>query len=220
MSERNVTLAIESAVAGGSISIFRGETEIAHWTGTSNVSKAEDLLWNIDILLTKNEVSMGQIDLIAVSAGPGSFTGIRIGIATALGLKAGLGIEMSSESCLWAMKDAFPTEGAVTAALPVGRDAVCVQAFFGTRTLGPTVQCEQSVLAPVGQPYTLTEDAFAALVGENNSDTFIVHERLFEMVQALPNAVNFGLNLAHAVGRICMKNRGVVVEPLFISKSF
>lgn len=219
MSERNITLAIESAVAGGSISLFRGESAIAHWTGTSNVSKAEDLLYNIDLLLRENGIARGEINLVAVSAGPGSFTGIRIGIATALGLKTGLGIKFSSESALKAMVDSVSVECPVSAALPVGRDAVCVQSF-GVRTLCPPVTYGQSARSPAGEPHTLTESAFAELVGDKSAEVFIVHERLFEKVQALPNAVNFGLNLAHAVGRICMNNRGVVVEPLFISKSF
>src|SRR5258708_18599521 len=96
------TLAIESAISGGSISLLKGR-EIANWIGSSNVSKAEDLLANIDHLLAANDIALNEIDLITVSAGPGSFTGIRIGIATALGLKAGLGIAMSSESALKAI---------------------------------------------------------------------------------------------------------------------
>ncbi|MEP6789475.1 MAG: hypothetical protein ABJB40_13635, partial [Acidobacteriota bacterium] len=49
-------LAIESAISGGSISLLKGLKEVANWTGTSNVSKAEDLLFNIDKMLTANEV--------------------------------------------------------------------------------------------------------------------------------------------------------------------
>ena len=44
------------------------------------------LFTNIDNILTKNNICIDQIDSIKVSCGPGSFTGIRIGIAAALGL--------------------------------------------------------------------------------------------------------------------------------------
>jgi len=118
----HVTLAVESAICGGSISLIRAGSEIANWVGSANVSKAEDLLVNIDAMLTSTNIAASDIDLIAVSAGPGSFTGIRIGIATALGLKAGLGIEMSSESALKAMAFTQPDVGCIVAALPVGPD--------------------------------------------------------------------------------------------------
>ncbi|MFT3745240.1 MAG: tRNA (adenosine(37)-N6)-threonylcarbamoyltransferase complex dimerization subunit type 1 TsaB [Pyrinomonadaceae bacterium] len=205
-----ITLALESAISGGSISLLRGDIEIAHWIGTSNVSKAEDLLFNIDLLLTNNGIGRQEINSIAVSAGPGSFTGIRIGIATALGLKAGLGIEMSSQSALDAMAFSAAIHGPVTAALPVGRDAVCVQSFIVSAD-GIAPQCE---------PYTVTEEAFIASVGGESSSTFLVHGRFYEKVSAFPNAVNVGWNLANSVGRYCRTARGVVVPPLFISKSF
>ena len=225
---KHVTLAIESAISGGSISLLRGGVEIANWIGSSNVSKAEDLLFNIDLLLTDNDISKRDIGFIAVSAGPGSFTGIRIGIATALGLKAGLGVEMSSESALKAMVFAAESEGDVTVALPVGRNAVCIQVFSGARTLcPPDVQDKianytsgQNVRLPIGEPSTITEEVFYAMVESDPSTTFLIHERLYEKVVMPSNVINFGLGLANAVGRICQLNRGVVVEPLFISKSF
>jgi hypothetical protein len=44
-------LAIESAISGGSISLQRDGVEIGGWVGESAVSKAEDLLANIDSLM-------------------------------------------------------------------------------------------------------------------------------------------------------------------------
>src|SRR5687768_3236700 len=96
-------LAIESAISGGSLSLIVDGSEAGHWIGTSGVSKAEELLVNIDHLLNKHCTLRAEIDLIAVSAGPGSFTGIRIGLATALGLKAGLQVSMASGSVLKAI---------------------------------------------------------------------------------------------------------------------
>src|SRR5690349_9675791 len=123
----NMVLAIESAICGGGISLLEDGTEIAGWTGSANMSKAEELLVNIDVTLKSANISRHEIDLIAVSAGPGSFTGIRIGLATALGLKAGLGAPMASESALKAMVWDRVEETPVTAILPVGRNAICLQ---------------------------------------------------------------------------------------------
>ena len=73
-------LAIESAIAGGSLSLIRGDVELGNWIGRADVSRAEEILVNIDAMLTACGVSKHDLDLIAVSAGPGSFTGIRIGM--------------------------------------------------------------------------------------------------------------------------------------------
>ncbi len=209
-NKSQIILAIESAINGGSISLLREGTEIAHWIGLSNVSKAEDLLANIDALLSENGVSRHEIDLLAVSAGPGSFTGIRIGLATALGLKAGLNISMSSDSVLKAMVASQTTSGTFIPALPVGRNAICVQSFE---------KADQSV-SPLDQPRTVTEDEFAKMIKVSEPAEFILHGSLYDKFQIGEEHVDFGTNLAFAIGHLCSQNPGTLTEPLFISKSF
>jgi tRNA threonylcarbamoyl adenosine modification protein YeaZ len=204
-----ITLAIESAISGGSISLLRGDLELGKWTGSSGVSRAEDLLADIDVLLTSKTIDRHTIGLIAVSAGPGSFTGIRIGVATALGLKGGLGATLSSASALSAMVHVTDINGQISAAVPIGRNALCLQAFDKTAT----------VTVPLDQPHTLSEEGFCTLVGASTS-TFILHPDIYEMVRPAPNIVNFGTNIAYAVGRMCRDQPGLMTEPLFISKSF
>ena len=206
----SVVLAIESAINGGSISLLQNGCEIANWIGSSNISKAEDLLVSIDELLTTANISRHDIDLIAVSAGPGSFTGIRIGLATALGLKAGLGIEMSSESAIKAMIYVLELDGEFVAAVPVGRNSVCVQPFTKS---GREVD-------PMGPPHSLADDAFIEYVGNNKNKQLILHASLYERCEPSPTTTNFGLNIAYAIGRICSQYPDHLTEPLFISKSF
>ena len=204
-----ITLAIESAIAGGSISLLTDDTEIDSWIGSSNVSKAEDLLANIDDILASNGLTAKDLDLIAVSAGPGSFTGIRIGIATALGLKVGLGIPVASQTTLAAMANYQSISGSVVAAVPVGRNAVCLQEF--NRTDG--------ALAGVDEPHTITEDKFLELVHRDKARLFLLHQSFFEKIVSTDNITGFSDNLAFAIGRICRENAGVVTPPLFISKT-
>lgn len=204
-----IILAIESAICGGSISLLRDGKEVANWIGSSNVSKAEDLLYNIDSILAANEFSRDVIDLIAVSAGPGSFTGIRIGLATALGIKAGLGIAMSSESALKAMVFAQPSFQRVIAALPVGRNTVCLQEF----------QRSEREVTAINEPHAIAETEFQKFVRSEKDTIFLLHAALHEKVKPSPLITNFGSNLAFAVGKICCENIGVVTKPLFISKA-
>ena len=215
----DLTLAIESAIAGGSLSLLDGSgREIANWIGgDADVARAEDLLVNIDSMLSSAGVAKQDLALVAVSAGPGSFTGIRIGIATALGLKTGLSIEMSSVSALdpicrnagtlpARVDDKYERAGSprsgVTVALPVGRNSICIQ------------RC--SVGSPVEDPRTVPERDFGELIGTGSQ--FILHRLLFEKYGTLPNTIDFGANIAYAIGRTATP--GVVTEPLFISKSF
>jgi tRNA threonylcarbamoyl adenosine modification protein YeaZ len=145
----HLTVAIEAAISGGSVSLLRGTAEMSHWIGEGTVAKAEELLDNIDQLFKSNNVTLDTIQMVAVSVGPGSFTGIRIGIATALGIKNGLGIRMSGTSVLRAMAMASDIRREeVTVAVPVGRGHVCFQSFGATidaviETAGPETLSSQ-----------------------------------------------------------------------------
>ena len=122
----NLTLGIEAAVAGGSLSIFAGDREVASFTHEQRVARAEDLLGNIDTLLASNQIDKRELSGVVVSAGPGSFTGIRIGIATAQGLGMGLKIPVLNVSLLHALACSSSLRGDVVAQVPMGRGMVCV----------------------------------------------------------------------------------------------
>jgi len=87
----SIVLAIESAIRGGSLCVHDGDRVIAELYGTGGVSRAEELLSSIDGVLRTAGVKPRDVETVAVSTGPGSFTGIRIGIATALGLRTATG---------------------------------------------------------------------------------------------------------------------------------
>lgn len=207
----NTILAIESAIAGGSLSLMRDGIEIGNWISDDDVSKGEELLVNIDELLRTTSTSKKDIDLIAVSAGPGSFTGIRIGIATALGLKNGLCVPMASQSAMHVIAATERGHEILTVAVPMGRKAVCVQSF-STLNTDP---------APIDASQTMKEtDFFDLAAGNSRKGSYIVHSVLFEMMEPSPKTVDFGRNIAHAIGLMCSRYPDVTTDPLFISKSF
>ncbi|MBK8304354.1 MAG: tRNA (adenosine(37)-N6)-threonylcarbamoyltransferase complex dimerization subunit type 1 TsaB [Pyrinomonadaceae bacterium] len=209
MKRPHIVLAIESAINGGSLSLLRDGYEISHWIGSASVSKAEALLVNIDAMLQKSGVSQNEINMVAVSAGPGSFTGIRIGIATALGLKNGLNIEMSSVSAMAAVVAATEVQGTLVAAVPTGRNAICVQDFKSNGNL-----------SSVSEPHTITEAAFADALRTKQDIHFVLHDSLCSFVDESTSFTNAGVNIAQSIGRYCSARPATVVEPLFVSKSF
>ena len=84
-----VWLGIETTSATGGIALLRDGKAIAEEYLPVIATHSEKVLPCISDLLEKTEVSQEEISGIAVSSGPGSYTGLRIGIATAIGLSAG-----------------------------------------------------------------------------------------------------------------------------------
>ena len=63
-------------------------------------SRAVTLLEDVDALLRQAGMHTGDIEALAVGVGPGSFTGVRIGLSTARGLALALGIPVAGLSTL------------------------------------------------------------------------------------------------------------------------
>lgn len=79
-------LAIETSTLTGSVALVSETQVISEVTLSVSVRHSERLLPAIDELLKNSGETLDNIDLFAVANGPGSFTGLRIGIATAQGL--------------------------------------------------------------------------------------------------------------------------------------
>jgi len=79
-------LGIESASLVASVAIVTDDVITAEYTVNQKKTHSQTLLPMIDEIVKMLEVPLESIDAIAVSGGPGSFTGLRIGSATAKGL--------------------------------------------------------------------------------------------------------------------------------------
>jgi len=200
-------LAIESAIAGGSFAFIKDGDRAAGWSGPSDVSRAEHLLPAIEETMIECGIDRSALSMIGVSAGPGSFTGIRIGMSTALGLAAGLRIPVASVSILKAM--AASAEGsAILAAVPMGRASICIQTF----SKGKATILENDL------PVTLTESDFVGHI-RNWKGTVVVHAALTGF-RGDREIFDVGLDLASLVGKYCQQHPNESERPLFISKSF
>jgi tRNA threonylcarbamoyladenosine biosynthesis protein TsaB len=71
-------------------------------------SRAVTLLEDVDALLRQAGARTGDIQGLAVGTGPGSFTGLRVGLATARGLALALGVPMAGVSTLDALAAGAP----------------------------------------------------------------------------------------------------------------
>src|SRR5262245_60617353 len=79
-------LALDTTTRAGSIALVENDQVLAERSGDGSRSHAERLPADLLSLLKACGSSLSQVDAFAVAAGPGSFTGLRIGIATMQGL--------------------------------------------------------------------------------------------------------------------------------------
>ena len=84
-------LALDSSGLVASVAVLEDDSCIAEYTINYKKTHSQTLLPMLDEVSRMIELDLNSIDAIAVAAGPGSFTGLRIGSATAKGLGQALG---------------------------------------------------------------------------------------------------------------------------------
>lgn len=89
-----IILGIESATGRAGVALGTDEGVIAGAQVTRGPRHAEVLMPAIDFVFTQAGIAVDDVDAIAVDVGPGLFTGLRVGIATANGLAQSLGKPM------------------------------------------------------------------------------------------------------------------------------
>ena len=157
MTAQPLLLAIETATAASGIALLRGETEIASRALATDRPPSELLLPAILALLEDAHVAIADVEAFAVSVGPGSFTGLRVGVATAKGLAFGGDRLMVAVPTLAALAlRADPAPGPIVALLDARRGEVYAAAYDGD--LGGAPRFGPVVLRPEA-----LADAIAAL---------------------------------------------------------
>lgn len=79
-------LGLESSAKAASAALCRDGELIAQYSQCSGLTHSRTLLPMVEDLLRNTETELSEVDAVAVARGPGSFTGIRIGVAAAKGL--------------------------------------------------------------------------------------------------------------------------------------
>jgi tRNA threonylcarbamoyladenosine biosynthesis protein TsaB len=84
--ETQIVLGLDTSSPLTSIAICKGAEVALSWTGELSETRSERLWVELDSRIRSIGVSLGDIDLFSVCVGPGSFTGLRVGIAAVSGL--------------------------------------------------------------------------------------------------------------------------------------
>jgi tRNA threonylcarbamoyladenosine biosynthesis protein TsaB len=127
-----LVLALDTTTRQGSMTIARDGAVLATYAGDANITHGERLPGDLVRLLAANQLRISDVDVYAVASGPGSFTGLRIGIATMQGLAMGSGKPLAGVSALDALYDAvFACAPRAVSTTPASEVAVWMDAQRG-----------------------------------------------------------------------------------------
>ncbi|MBP1841905.1 tRNA threonylcarbamoyl adenosine modification protein YeaZ [Rhizobium petrolearium] len=160
-----IVLAIDTAGVDCSAALYDSAAEqiLSAVTETIGKGHAERLMAVIDAALAAADLSLDAVERVAVVIGPGSFTGIRVGVAVARGLALALGVESVGVTTLETLARGYLADHPgkpVVAAMDAKRNEVYAQAFAADgRPLS-----EPAALSPEGVS-KLVEKLAAAATG-------------------------------------------------------
>lgn len=157
-------LAIETATPAQGVALVEGGRLLAELSYEAKGNRGGMLLPTVDRVLKRAGLTARQLEAMAVSIGPGSFTGLRVGLATAKGLALGAGARLVGVPTLEVLAEGYAlAEGTVCALLDAYRGEVYMALFrrVGVGGEGSTLErlCPDAVLAPETVASALAEVA-------------------------------------------------------------
>ncbi len=176
-------LGIDAAGKGLSLAVAEGDKLLASACLNVGLTHSQRLLPVLAAMLDAAALTIQDIDLIAVTNGPGSFTGLRIGLATAKGLAEGRGIKLLPVSTLEAEAYAVRHMGAyICPVLDARRNEVYTALYTpeGAEVWPPAALAPQALAEKLREFLAQNEPQQVIFVGDA-ADLYIE-----EMRQALP----------------------------------
>jgi tRNA threonylcarbamoyladenosine biosynthesis protein TsaB len=212
-------LAFDTSSLRGSVALLEGCNVRAEMRTNSSQTHSSMLLKAIDFLLKRTGWQLKDLNLIASGIGPGSFTGIRIGVSTALGLAQTLSVPYAGVSGLdvLAHQSAW-LEGSIAVLLDAHRNQYYYAEYSSIK--GRLKQTRKPALINAVDLETLFMDRPVYIVGdigENQSKT------VKKAPSSWPKFVPADLFLASGTGQLALLRKKswrsgefLVSEPLYI----
>jgi tRNA threonylcarbamoyladenosine biosynthesis protein TsaB len=217
-----LVLALDTTTRPGSVALVADEHIVEERGGDLSRTHAEYLPGELLSLLSAHGLTTAAIDLFAVACGPGSFTGLRIGIATMQGLALVSGRQMADVSALEALGQLGSIDCAPAARVGVWVDAHRREVFAALYRVNEAPIFEPGRLTPidgplVGSPSSLLARWSAEL---RNSPVSWIGDGAAVYADTIAAAVGPATILPHralagAIGRmaIARARRGEAVHP-------
>lgn len=179
-ADQPLILAIDTATPATSLALTRGTRGqgivVASLGLSSNVTHSRRLLTGIDWLMKEVGVDWNEIKAIGISLGPGSFTGLRIGMATAKGLATAANVQLVGVSTLDSLASKCVSERLICSVLDARKKEVYA-AFYRADADG--------TVRRVGEIEALTPQELAVRIKEPVlmiGDGAVVYQSVFRKV--------------------------------------
>lgn len=188
------TLAFDSSNKALTIALLDGDQLLAELTLNITKNHSISLMPSIDFLTSQVGLTPQDLTRIAVAEGPGSYTGLRMAVATAKTLAYTLGIDLVGVSSLYALTTDAP--GLVVPLIDARRNTVYVGFYDNGRALEPDHHDDfTAVLDSLATSGHLAEPSQLTFVGEVANFTDQIKERFPEATiqPTLPSAYRIGL---------------------------
>lgn len=152
-----VVLALETVTPHGSVGVWRDGTATAR-VGDRDIPHAARLPGAWLAVLADAGVAMADVDRLAVVSGPGSFTGVRIGMASAQGLALTRGWAVAAVPTLDAMAECWRTAHVARGGRPARTVIACLDGLRG-EVFTREFHFDGQALTPRSEPQVCTPDA-------------------------------------------------------------
>ena len=202
-------LALDSTAQVGSVALCQDETLIAEYTLNTGNTHSETLLPMVESVLRIAGYTVDDVELFVCTAGPGSFTGVRIGASTIKGIAFGKNRPCIGVSTLEALAlNGVALEGVLCPAMNARRQQV-YNALFDCHGTSLSRLCEDRALAITELGEELMREYPDRLVYLMGDGAKLVYDALHETIGArlilLPERLihQSGYNTAMAGLRLC-----------------
>ena len=212
-------LALDSTTRAGSVALVADSGVVDERSGDGSRTHAERLPSELVALVDAHGLALADVDLYAVASGPGSFTGLRIGIATVQGLAFVHRRRIVGVSALEALAHAASGAAAPGTVIAVWMDAhrrdvfaamyrVTDKAPFAAGRLeeldGPSVDTPAAILSR----WTTTLPGADLFVGDGAVSSVSELATVFPRAAVVPPPL-----IAGAIGRLAIERAGEAVDP-------
>lgn len=143
-------LAFDAAGGGCAAAVWSNGKVVARRGEAMRRGQAERLVPMIDSVMAEAGLRYGDLDAVAVTTGPGGFTGVRLGLATARGLALALGVPVIGVTSLQALAAAVPERE---------REGRTLVVLIDAKRRDLYVQAFDSALKPLHDPAALPPEA-------------------------------------------------------------
>lgn len=212
----SIILSIETSTTNCSVSLSKqGETLVLKEDNNSNYSHAESLHVFIDEVLKTARIEKKHLDAIAVSKGPGSYTGLRIGVSAAKGLCYALNKPLISISTLHALAHKVTTNKGVIIPMLDARRMEVYSAIYNS-----DYSIRRSIQAQVLDASSFKEELDSGKVlfignGTEKTKGLLFHDNAVYIDNELPSADQMSA-LAYAKYKISDFENLAYFEPFYL----